>query len=584
MPNKTSSRKKFFTVSEKSNYKRTATYDDVVQFMTDLHAETDCFTLHKFGETTEGRDLLMAVFSRTPIYDASQALKSEKPVVLLQNNIHAGEVCPKEAAMMLMRDIAFGNLNHLLDELIILIVPIYNADGNERFSNLHRLTQIGPDEGVGIRTNAVGLDLNRDYMKMEAVETKALIGNLYTKWFPDVIVDGHTTDGSRHGYDLTYGFPQNPNANDALISFTRDQLLPEVSAAIKKQTGIDMFFYADFKNHTKPEEGWVTYSHHPRYGASYGGLQNRIAILMETYSYVSFKRRVVAAYHFMREVLEYAARNAETVKSIVRLAEAETIEKGLSYHAEKNRIGLEFDKQAFDEKVTVIGYEVKEKKNSDGSITYLPTTKKKLYKAPYYANFVTVRSTPRPMAYLLPRAETRVIEKLKGHGIAVEKLLKPFKTAVEAFEVLSVSHNPEVNNGHREVKVSVKLRKLTLTFGFGDFVVPMSQPAGNVAAYLLEPETDDGLVNWNYFDNYLTGKLRMEKDFYTEYEYNLIDLPHTKKIYEKLIDKNPSIPTSQKAQKKMEFFTEALGYRNELMNTIPVFRLTTKQPYAAILV
>ncbi len=572
------------TVAEKTNYRATSRYDDVKTFLYELKARTSEMTLHTFGQTVEGRDLLLAAFSRPQIYLPAQALQSDKPIVLLQNNIHAGEVCPKEASMMLMRDIAFGKLNALLDDLIILVVPIYNADGNDYISEANRLSQIGPDEGVGIRTNAVGLDLNRDYMKIEAKETEHLIKDLYAAWQPDVIVDGHTTDGSRHGYDLTFGFPQNPNANKALIDFTRDVMLPAVADKIRRERRIEMFFYADFKNFRKPEEGWATYSHHARFGASYGGLQNRISILMETYSYVSFERRVKAAYHFMRETMEYTARHAAKIKTLVRSAVADTIAKGETYNPKKNLVGIDIEKKAFEKPVSVIGYVVKEKLGKHGEVEYLPTKTKKIYRAPYFGKFVFSRAVPRPLAYLLPKAEWRIVRKLQQHGIAVERLLSAFEAEIEYFDVKNITVSEQCFQAHREVTVSVERVPRQWRFREGDYIVPMNQPLGNVIAGLLEPDSDDSLAHWNYFDNYLTGKLRFDKDFITEYEYNLVDLPKTREIYESLIDKNPALTDEQKQAEKVKFFLTAVGYENEFMNRIPVYRLIEKKPYSAIVV
>ncbi|MBC8044563.1 MAG: M14 family metallopeptidase [Rhizobacter sp.] len=560
------------TVAEKSNFTATSTYRDVENFLIDLSSLSGDMTLHTFGKTTEGRNLYMAAFSRPQLYTPEHAVMSGKTIVLLQNNIHAGEVCPKEASMMLMRELVFGKLNQLLDKLIILVVPVYNADGNERFSTANRLSQLGPEGGVGIRTNAIGLDLNRDYMKIEAVETAALIENVYLAWQPDVIVDGHTTDGSRHGYDLTYGFPQNPNASKQLIDYTRDTMLPAVRAKIKKDTGIEMFYYGDFVDHTRPEQGWKTYSHHARYGASYGGLQNKISILMETYSYVSFERRVMAAYHFMRENLEYTFRHAAEVKDVVRTAVAETIKRGEKFDAKKNVLGLEIEQTAFEKSVTIIGYEVKEKRNADGSVGFVPTKTKKIYTAPYFGKYVMTRSVPRPLAYLLPKSEWRIAMKVQQHGAAVEVLLKPFETLVEVFKVISVAASEKCFQAHREVQVQVERVREKWQFEAGDYLIPMNQPAGNVIAGLLEPDSDDSLAHWNYFDNYLTGHLRFDKDFVTEYEYNLVDLPRTKEIYEHLIEKNPGLSDEQKAVEKMKFFNDALGYGNEFVNTIPVYR------------
>ncbi len=569
------------SAAEKTDFKSTSTYADVQNFLFELRALSHEMTLHTFGKTTEGRELWLAVFSRPQIFSPLQAVQSDKPVVLLQNNIHAGEVCPKEASMILMRDIVLGELNALLDKLIILVVPIYNADGNERFSEANRLSQVGPENGVGIRTNAIGLDLNRDYMKIEAKETACLIKNLYVAWQPDVIIDGHTTDGSRHGYDLTFGFPQHPNAPKKLIDFIRDEMLPAVAQKIKRDTGMEMFYYGDFVNFRKPEEGWATYSHHARFGAAYGGLQNRIAILMETYSYISFERRIRAAYHFMRENLEYTARHAAHIKNLVRECTKETIALGEHYDPKKNLIAIDVAKVAFEKPYAVIGYVVKEKKHRDGTVYYVPTKTKKIYHVPYFGKFTPVRSVARPLAYLLPKSERRIIEKLMLHGIAVEELLSAFEATIEYFDVQDIRVSEQCFQGHREVTINVLRVQAERKFEPGDFIVPMNQPAANVLAGLLEPDSDDSLAHWNYFDNYLTGKLRFEKDFITEYEYNLIDLPRTKEIYEKLIEKNPTLSEDKRAQEKMKFFMTAVGYENEFMNRIPVFRLVEKKPYSA---
>ena len=94
-------------------------------------------------------------------------------MIYLQANIHAGEVEGKEAAQMLLRDLTLGPLRPLLDQIVLLVVPIYNTDGNERWrpGEQNRPGQNGP-EPVGQNPNGQGLNLNRDYVKMEAPETR----------------------------------------------------------------------------------------------------------------------------------------------------------------------------------------------------------------------------------------------------------------------------------------------------------------------------------------------------------------------------------------------------------------------------
>jgi len=95
-----------------------------------------------------------------------------KPAVLIMANIHAGEVEGKEASLMLIRDIALGKSAGLLDSQVLLFIPIFNADGNDKLG--HNRRDLGP-ELAGVRFNGQNLDLNRDYLKLESPEVQALV-------------------------------------------------------------------------------------------------------------------------------------------------------------------------------------------------------------------------------------------------------------------------------------------------------------------------------------------------------------------------------------------------------------------------
>ena len=168
-------------------------------------------------------------------------------------NIHAGEVEGKEAVLHLARRMTTGNLQGFLKSAVWLLAPIYNADGNERVSLDNRVEQNGPIGGVGTRENANGLDLNRDFMKLESAEARALVAPL-TRWDPDVIVDLHTTNGSYHGYHLTYAPPLNPNTDARISAFERERLLPAVRAAMQALHGWRTYDYGNFTTMEAIEE------------------------------------------------------------------------------------------------------------------------------------------------------------------------------------------------------------------------------------------------------------------------------------------------------------------------------------------
>ena len=153
--------------------------------------------------------------------------------------------------------------------MILAVAPIYNTDGNERVSKTNRPGQVGPEEGMGQRANARGLDLNRDFIKLEAPETRGLVRFL-NEWNPHLFIDTHTTNGSYHRYTITYDGPKNPAGDPKIIGFMRKTFFPEVGAAFEKRTGLKAFYYGNFnRDHTQ----WTTYPAEARYGTTYVGLQ-----------------------------------------------------------------------------------------------------------------------------------------------------------------------------------------------------------------------------------------------------------------------------------------------------------------------
>jgi len=231
--------------AEQTNYEETSRYEDVMRFIGELQKRTDKLRVESFGQTEEGRDLPLMIFADPPITQPREARASGKPIIFIQANIHAGEVEGKEATLHLARRIAIGDLRSLLNNLVILIAPIYNADGNEKIGLNNRTAQNGPIGGVGTRENAKGFDLNRDYIKLETPEANALVG-LFNRWDPHLTVDLHTTNGSYHGYHLTYAPTLNPNADARLIAFERNKMLPAITRAMLKAHKFRTYYYGNF--------------------------------------------------------------------------------------------------------------------------------------------------------------------------------------------------------------------------------------------------------------------------------------------------------------------------------------------------
>ncbi|MBK7935048.1 MAG: hypothetical protein IPK01_16565 [Acidobacteria bacterium] len=182
------------TVAEETGYAKTSTYAQAVAFAKRLDAASRDVVYKSYGKSGEGRDMPLLIAAAGGAFTPELARKQGKAVVLVQAGIHAGEIDGKDAGLALFRDIAITRTRaDLLKDVVILFEVIYNVDGHENSNAYMRINQNGPDE-MGFRANATNLNLNRDYMKADAPETRAWLG-LWNTWRPDVFIDCHVTDG-----------------------------------------------------------------------------------------------------------------------------------------------------------------------------------------------------------------------------------------------------------------------------------------------------------------------------------------------------------------------------------------------------
>ena len=312
------------TRPETSNFAETSQYVDVTSFMNAMADRSPQIHLTTFGYSFEGRPLPLAVVG-APGATPEEVLATKKTRIYVQGNIHAGEVEGKEALLWLLRSIARGERAGWFKSVVLLIGPIYNPDGNERVSVANRGSQNGPFGGMGQRTNAQNLDLNRDCTKLESPEARSL-AILLNRYDPHVAIDLHTTDGSADsGFYLTYETSLNPNDSKATSGLLRDSLLPAVTKSIKAKHGWDYFYYGGVRRGAERAYGSDAELAKARYTSTYFGVRNRLGILVETYSYASFEDRIKANYRFLEEVIDYVVKNGESVRQAVATADTESV-------------------------------------------------------------------------------------------------------------------------------------------------------------------------------------------------------------------------------------------------------------------
>ena len=479
------------TAAERTDFRQTTGYDELVAFLGEVTEGEPRMFLTSMGVSSEGRQIPLVVVGDVTGPSPEAVKASGKARLYVQGGIHAGEISGKEALLILLRELSAGEHSHWADSLVLLIAPLYNPDGNERVSPTNRRGQHGPIEGMGQRPNAMGLDLNRDQMKLDAPESRALV-QLYSEYDPHLSVDLHTTNGSHHGYHLTYAPPLSPHTPMEIDEYLRATWLPEITKGVKEKSGWDMYYYGGARPARGDREaGWYTFSHQPRYVSNYIGLRNRFGILGEAYSYASFEERIGISYWFTEEIVEFAHRNASEIRERTAKADARTIVG--------DSLGVQFEILGTEEPVTILMGEVVEEENPISGQTMLLRTDTQI--PTEMIEFGTFRPTEWetvPPAYFIPPDLEGVLHLLAAHGVKTLMVHEaPAGVEVEAFHIDSLSTSEREYQGHQAQEVWGSYGSpRTGAVVPGMVMVPMDQPLARVIFTLLEPRSDDGLVAW----------------------------------------------------------------------------------------
>jgi hypothetical protein len=487
------------TRPERTAYRETSSYADVMDFVRRASALAPRL-LHPttFGYTMEGRALPLVVVGRVRDASPGAVRSSGKVRVFIQANIHAGEVEGKEAAQMLLRALARGEHAAWFDSLVLLVAPIYNADGNERVKLTNRGPQNGPVGGMGQRANAQGLDLNRDHMKLESPEARSLVA-LLRDYDPQVAIDLHTTDGSIHGYHLTYAPPLHPNTDSAIVRLLRDDWLPVVTRAIKRRDGWDFYYYGDFPGPREQglERGWYSFDARPRFNNNYVGLRNRFAILSEAYSYATFEERIRATYRFVEEVLAYARGHSATLRRAVAAADAADVTG--------RTLALREEFERTDSVAILVGAVAEDRHPYTGERMLRRLDERRPERMPEFQTFRPTETAVAPAFYYVPAELKKVIALLEAHGVRLERLAGAVSRSVERFAIDSQATAANEFQGHHERTLYGRWEGVEVTLPESTVVVAVRQPLGRLVFTLLEPRSDDGVVDWNVLDDGLAN-------------------------------------------------------------------------------
>ena len=468
------------TIAESSGYTKTSTSAEVEDFISKASDAARHVSSHSIGKTTQGRDIVCVTVSKEPYKPGDDT--GSKNVVLILGNIHSGECAGKEALLRMIRELGLDPDSKWLEKNILLFVPNYSADANDQMGPQNRPGQVGP-EVMGRRANPQRLDLNRDFVKLEAPETRALVG-LIKKANPHLFIDCHTTNGSKHQYPLTYDIPHNPATAEPIRMWLREKMMPEVTRRLEEK-GTSTFYYGNF---TPDHSKWVSFGHQPRYSTEYVGMRGRLAILSEAYSYATYKERIEATHAFVSTILDYMSENAEYVSRMLDEVDAQLIETS-SVEPNRIQVSLSASPKAFPGKFSLKGFKDDQPHE---------------YECDFVSDYKSLTSTSMPWAWVIPADQPRAINRLLRHGIAVSTLTKDKELKAEQDSVINLKRSETEFQKHKNVRIETERKVVSTELPAGSYVVQSAQPLGRLAAYLLEAESDDGLVMWNFFDDSIT--------------------------------------------------------------------------------
>ncbi len=492
------------TTPERTDLRRTSTVAEVSAFMEALRKQAPGL------EPYRPKGAPRATESGKPLLAWRLKGAGKDPLrVYVNANIHAGEVEGKEAIQQVVRELLQGKHPELRRHLDLVVMPAYNADGTDALDPAIRTYQPNPTEsGVGRRENALGLDLNRDLMKAAAPNTRWLLAML-NEFDPAAVLDLHTTNGSTHGFHLTHGPACTMGADEGLLAFNR-KMLVDVREQLKTE-GMPTYDYGNFVPYRptaeKPPTAWETYDAHPRLLTNYPALRNRLAVLSESYVYRAWPDRISDTRRFVLACLTWMVQHRDEVRTEIVQAQSrwtdgwKTSPASLPLSAKLKQV----ERAAFDWVDSI--------RDEKGRLT--GEKGRTRLELPSFVGFEGQDFVEAPAGYLIdPAFSSSILPTLRAHGLHVlAGSARPEHLPVLHFQETGRKLSPSAYQGVFTLdlqgawKAEPSLKKLQLAWTPVDMdralYIPLDQPLGRLAFYLLDPRSSDSLVFWGAFHSVL---------------------------------------------------------------------------------
>lgn len=554
------------TPAEASGFTRTPRYGETFDWFQRLDAASPQVRVFEFGRSAQGRALQAVVVSADGIDSPEAARASGRPLLLIQAAIHPGENEGKDALMALARDLTVAQRHPgLLEPLILLLVPIFNVDGHERFSPYNRINQNGP-EAMGWRSTAQNLNLNRDFTKADSPEMQAWL-RLWQAWQPDLLVDMHNTNGADYQYAMTWAYETERNIEPGLASWQRDIFEGAVRPALEAQ-GWPLTFYVTLKDSTDLAAGLIEGASGPRFSVGYAAAANRPGLLLETHMLKDFATRTRVNEVLLVEMLRAIGRDPQALKRAVARADARRFAPG-------EAMPLAFGLSDRTELQDFLGYEYSRSDSelSGGIWVQYHPERPRTFSLPVQREVTVTAEAPAPAAYALPPQWQAVAMRLALHGIEMQRLTAPLEVEATRYRFSGVAWASRPFEGrHAITALEQRPEPVRQELPAGSWILPMDQPRARLLALLLEPGSPDSFLRWGFFDAIFEDKEYAEPRVMEAMAREMLAAdPALRAEFEARLAADAEFAASPRA--RLRFFYERTPYFDSELNRYPVLRL-----------
>jgi len=579
------SAREWATPAERSGYRTTPDDAETVVYLERIAAGyPGTVRIEKFGTTGQGRDLRIAIASKNALFDPDAVHRAGRAVLLVQNCIHPGETDGKDACLALLRDLVRDpSMGRLLDRVVLVFVPVYNLDGHERRSRYHRINQNGPRE-VGWRGNATNLNLNRDYMKAQAPETRAFL-RMFHRWRPDFFVDDHVTDGADFQYDVTFALDCTPDVHPPLAAWLRDVVTPALVRQVNAAGHLAFPSTIFLKDDTDPSRGLAFNENPPRFSTGQVILENRPSLLVEMHMLKDYRTRVRGNYELLRAVMGVMHRHTSTLLRLNRAADRAATRLGqgsgprepfpLVVEGSGNDTAIPFQGVAFERFLSGV--------SGTMAVRYGRSSWNARVPADLRPRVAT--SVQPPAGYIVPPEWSAVIDVLEAHDVLVQRTTRRWTGRVGRYHLSGMQwptrpfegRFPILRGGNVEREFghfgTCTLRTETTAFPAGSAVAALDQRLSKVVIHWLEPEAPDSALRWGFFASIFEQKEYGEAYVVEQLAQEQLERdPRTRSEFHRRVRTDPGFAGSPSARLGFFYDRSPWGLANRV-GEYPVSRL-----------